>query len=588
MHRTKLYITISLTITVSVFLQIIAFAGEDGLFKYDISESVTITSYIGTSSQVNVPDTIEGINVTAIGDFAFDKKLNITSISLPSTLQYIGECAFRACRGLTTIEIPKSVTAIGFYAFDLCENLTILCYRGSATHDYALRYNMKFTLLDAQGSDVQFEYTTTASEATLTRYIGNGGDVYIPSTLGGKPVMTIATGAFENCNTVTSINFTETVTSIEAGAFAGCENLTSFSVHENNRFFSVKDGILYNYDQTELISYAHGRQETEYTIPVPIEKIGNSAFRGSKNLRTLSFYEGVKTVGHYAFADCRNLENVYFASEPSYFGTDVFKNTSWQNNQPEGLLYFGNILCGKKGTVSGKISIKNGTSLISAYMFAETSVTSVSIPGSVRYICDRSFYNASLLTELVVNSRDITFGAEVVSSEPKIKCYFGTSVYDFFIKNGNTVLQIVPEKPRMNVLYISNNVIYITWNSIEGAQGYNVYLGNEKIAQTQNTYYTYKGLNPQSMYIPAVSAYAGETEGSKSDQSIISTVSYLSGDIDNNGDIDLSDAMKIFQHVAGKVMLANKKVGDVNSDGKVDLTDAMVVFRIVAGKILIK
>ena len=59
----------------------------------------------------------------------------------------------------------------------------------------------------------------------------------------------------------------------------------------------------------------------------------------------------------------------------------------------------------------------------------------------------------------------------------------------------------------------------------------------------------------------------------------------MSGDVDNNMSIDITDAMMVFRHVAGKQFLENEDTGDINSDKKVNITDAMVIFRIVAGKI---
>lgn len=585
MRRAKYFTAVSMIIAIAVFFQTGIFAEQNDYFEYEMTDTVKITAYKGSETSVTVPEEINGLKVTEIGDFAFDKKAGITSLILPQSLQKIGECAFRACRGLTTIEIPSGVTSIGFYAFDLCEDLTILCYRGSAAHDYALRYNMKFSLLDAEGVEAEFEYTTNASAATLTRYIGTGGDVEIPTTLGGRPVMTIAAGAFANCRSVTSVTFTETVTSIEAGAFAGCENLEWFSVHEYNRFFSVKDGILYNYDQTEIISYAHGRADTEYTVPVPITKIGNSAFRGAKNLKKISFYGGIESVGHYAFADCVNLETVSFENLPTYFGADVFKNTLWQNSLGQGLIYFGDVLCGKNGQISGEISVKEGTKVIAAYAFYDTDISSVKIPESVRFICDRAFYNTSSLAEMEIAAEEILFGEEIVSSVPIIKCIADTPVFDYFTKNGNITEPLTPQKPKVRAVYISDSIIYIEWDEISKTQEYKIYLNGEGTDTVTNSFYTYKNLKPQTLYTVAVSSVSKETEGPLSDSLIIITATHMSGDVDNNMSIDITDAMMVFRHVAGKQFLENEDTGDINSDKKVNITDAMVIFRIVAGKI---
>ena len=62
--------------------------------------------------------------VTAIGDNAFVGCKNMTSITIPNTVEIIGHNAFDACSGLTSIVIPPSVTTIGYQAFQGCTGLT--------------------------------------------------------------------------------------------------------------------------------------------------------------------------------------------------------------------------------------------------------------------------------------------------------------------------------------------------------------------------------------------------------------------------------------------------------------------------------
>lgn len=57
-------------------------------FAYTIeNNTVTITRYIGNASEVTVPDQIEGLPVTAIGDTAFAWNHTIVKVILPDTLR---------------------------------------------------------------------------------------------------------------------------------------------------------------------------------------------------------------------------------------------------------------------------------------------------------------------------------------------------------------------------------------------------------------------------------------------------------------------------------------------------------------------
>ncbi len=128
-----------------------------------------LSGYSGSGGNVNIPSTVNGQAVTAIGAGAFEgsnitsvsipsgvtkigqtsfsdcKKL--TSVSLPSTLTGIGDCAFDGCSSLNSITIPDSVTSIGDDAFDGCDNLTIRCSEGSAAYEYAVENSVDYELI---------------------------------------------------------------------------------------------------------------------------------------------------------------------------------------------------------------------------------------------------------------------------------------------------------------------------------------------------------------------------------------------------------------------------------------------------------
>lgn len=95
-----------------------------GSFEYIIvnSSNVTITRYIGGSQDPEVPQVIDGINVTRIGPYAFSAS-DIVSVRLPSTLQAIDTYAFAYCENLASVSIPASVRTINNYAFAYCTSL---------------------------------------------------------------------------------------------------------------------------------------------------------------------------------------------------------------------------------------------------------------------------------------------------------------------------------------------------------------------------------------------------------------------------------------------------------------------------------
>ena len=78
-----------------------------------------------------------------------------------------------------------------------------------------------------------FKYEIDDSEVTITGYTGAGGDVVVPSTLGGCPVTTIGGGVFQECTGLTSITLPNSITTIEDYAFQGCTGLTSITLPDS-------------------------------------------------------------------------------------------------------------------------------------------------------------------------------------------------------------------------------------------------------------------------------------------------------------------------------------------------------------------
>jgi len=86
--------------------------------------TITITGYTGSGGTVIIPDTITGLPVTAIGDWAFSSPSGLTSITIPNSLISIGYGAFFHCTSLTNVTIGNNVTSIADWAFSDCTNLT--------------------------------------------------------------------------------------------------------------------------------------------------------------------------------------------------------------------------------------------------------------------------------------------------------------------------------------------------------------------------------------------------------------------------------------------------------------------------------
>lgn len=89
--------------------------------NFEIDTSGIITAYNGVNGYLTIPNTINGITVTGIGDSVF-KADPMFDIKLPDTLTYIGDKAFYYNPSLVTIE-ASNIKQVGDHAFWKCSGL---------------------------------------------------------------------------------------------------------------------------------------------------------------------------------------------------------------------------------------------------------------------------------------------------------------------------------------------------------------------------------------------------------------------------------------------------------------------------------
>lgn len=121
-------------------------------------------------------------------------------------------------------------------------------------------------------------------DGILEEYLGVGGDVVIPASLG---VTEIAADCFRLCSEITSIVIPEGVEVIGLRAFWTCENLQSVTLPYS----------LYEIGQEAFLSSAL----TEITIPPQVEIVPYGCFQGSYFLSEIKFSYGVERIHGGAF-----------------------------------------------------------------------------------------------------------------------------------------------------------------------------------------------------------------------------------------------------------------------------------------------
>ncbi len=143
--------------------------------------------------------------------------------------------------------------------------------------------------------------------------------VTVPATYRGASVLTIVSGAFANCDTITEIRLPDTLTDIAEGAFDGCEKLAALSVYSTGAAssrYSAVNGVLFDSGTSDarhaprpvLMPAAMGGV---YTVPAGTDVIPRRAFAGSK-LTKIIIPTSVREIEAEAFAECELLNSVVF------------------------------------------------------------------------------------------------------------------------------------------------------------------------------------------------------------------------------------------------------------------------------------
>ncbi|PXA02865.1 hypothetical protein DDZ13_14945 [Coraliomargarita sinensis] len=137
-------------------------------------------------------------NVTAIGDLAFYRCTNLTSIVFPQNLNSIGASAFAYCTSLTDLQLPESLITIGRGGFSDCTSLRIIELPGGLT----------------VVSEELFRGCSSLREVILPEGITNiGGD------------------AFSYCSSLSSIIIPDSMNQFDEGSnpFSECYNLKNIT-----------------------------------------------------------------------------------------------------------------------------------------------------------------------------------------------------------------------------------------------------------------------------------------------------------------------------------------------------------------------
>lgn len=251
---------------------------DNTLYTKDVSRLIRYAP-AQTESSFIIPAT-----VTEIEKFAFNGNV-LTNITIPEGVTTIGYHAFLNSKNLTTLSIPKSVTSIDG-RISMYSSVKEIC----VAEDNATYKSIDGVLYSKDGTTL-LDYPCGKENLSFE----------IPSS-----VTTIADGAFEYNEKITSVTFGTGVVTIGNTAFNYCSSLSAvvfpqgwscliesigYSAFSNTALTSIE--LPWNVDVLKNFTFADCAHLTSVKLTLNLEEIGNSVFSNCDKLTNIDF-EGSK------------------------------------------------------------------------------------------------------------------------------------------------------------------------------------------------------------------------------------------------------------------------------------------------------
>ncbi|MCR4594753.1 MAG: leucine-rich repeat protein [Clostridiales bacterium] len=415
----------------------------------------------------------------------------------------------------------------------------------------------------AENTSGYYKYIINSStnEATITGYTGNEENIVIPETLGGYRVTAIdvyafgyyATNGYEyNLKSITISRYVKEIGAVNfshgPGDYLGDTiPYAPFYVDSNNRYFSAVDGVLFNYNKTELVRCPMGKKDN-YTIPTTVISIRADAFSDCIYITGITIPNGVTEIKERTFLGCTSLATVIIPDGVTEIKYAAFSCVNYD--------------CTIQTPCSSyayNYAIENGINVKATHTFDENNTCTVcglwngesrtlklagisntakgvqikwnKIAGADGYLIYRKSASNESWSKIATVDSQTTVSYTDSSAKSgnsyiyTVKAYKGNK-YSKYDSNGLTIKYL--SVPDIKGLYRSVSGTEIRWNKTAGASGYYVYRKTEsesykKIATVKgesNCSYTDKNTETGIKYTYYIKAYNGDYNSVYQEKSI--------------------------------------------------------------------
>ena len=381
-------------------------------YTLDDANRATITGYSGNATALYIPGEIDGHEVVAIGDRAFENRTDLRTVMIPDSVTEIEAYSFNNCTNLSNVTLSKSLKYMGGRAFGSCEKITQIEIPKSLDNcgnsGYA-SYHGPFGACSGL-KKIIFEEGTKEISNNLFRGCTGLEEISIPAS-----VIKIERYTFADCTNLKNVYFSNGVKNVENNAFTNCTSLTKVNIPDTD-------------DSIGNSAFSGCTNLIEVHLPDKLKETASDTFSGCKKLTTINFPSTLTTIGNSAFSGCESLPEAILPSGVEKIESNAFKNCKAMKKAavPDTVSSIGSSAfygCEALTDITLGSKLKK---IESQTFYGCTVLPSIVIPYNVTTIGDSAFVNCTKLTQITV-PRNTTSIASNAFSYPKKMTMYGPS-----------------------------------------------------------------------------------------------------------------------------------------------------------------
>ena len=368
-------------------------------YTLDDANRATITGYSGNATALYIPGEIDGHEVVAIGDRAFENRTDLRTVMIPDSVEKIEFEAFYNCINLKIVDLSSNLTTIGYDVFGNCKSISKIEIPKSLKKfdgTWGSGTNLSYGAFGGCSNlkTVNFEAGSTIVCAAL--FMGCDGieEIELPDT-----ITEIGDSAFKSCKNLNKVIIPESVTKIDGDAFAECSGLVDIKMHEGIN--TIGSRAFYKCDRL-----------LDIVIPDSVEKIEFEAFRGCDKLENIKLSENLTIVGYGVFGDCKSISKIEIPKSLKKF------DGTWGSGTNLSYGAFGG--CSNLKTVN----FEAGSTIVCAALFMGCDgIEEIELSDTITEIGDSAFKNCKNLDRITMNN-----GIEILESSAFEDCFSLTTI----------------------------------------------------------------------------------------------------------------------------------------------------------------